>query len=160
MNIRSIAGIAAVTILLVACGKKQDTTAPTMDVVLNIWRQGNKAEAVNRFLETDWSKRPLFAPESTLSLTEEQLHALSDDDRQSRVKELEGAGDIHHVAMAVQQAGLDAAKKNDLTQARRCFISLQQCGRALKTSNNQRLLQMFGQAMERIGDTNLEEMKK
>ena len=140
--------------------KDFSASAPTMDSLLTIWRKGDKSEAVSRFVETNWSTRPLFAPGSTLSLSEEQFHSLTDDDRQSRVKELEGAGDIHHMAMAVQQAGLDAAKQNDPTQARKCFISLQECGRVLKASNNLRLLQVIGGAMENIGDTRLAEIKK
>jgi hypothetical protein len=55
-------------------GQQEAASATTsvMQSVLMVWRQGDESASVKRFVETDWSARPLFAPGSTWSLSEDQ----------------------------------------------------------------------------------------
>ena len=151
MNTNLLATLVAFTLIsvgLTSCGKKTDSsgnppppkgqqdaapaTTPVMQSLLTAWRQGDKSAAVTRFLETDWSARPLFAPGSTLSLSEDQFKALSEPEGRAKSSEITAQiEEIKQLAAAVTQAGRDAAAKKDLAQAVKDFTSLKQCGEAL-----------------------------
>jgi hypothetical protein len=71
--------------LLAGCGKKPaspssppSTVAPVTQSAMTAWQQGDKTAAVTSFVETDWSRRPLFESGSTLSLSEDQFMSLRD----------------------------------------------------------------------------------
>jgi hypothetical protein len=123
---------------------------------MTAWQQGDKSTAISSFLAIDWSARPLFAPDSTLSLSEGQLKALSDADRQARSSEMMSQiSSLKQLAAAVAQAGRDAASKGDSAQARKCFMSLKQCGTALDSADNLLMVQLVGQACKKMADTEL-----
>ena len=163
----------AAAILLAGCGKPSTTpggtaTLPTAPAAataaanpvsqpaLSAWQQGDKAAAVAGFLAADWSARPLFAADSPLSLSESQLMALSDADRQAKSAELNTQLDVFkQLGRAAIQAGLDAAAKGDPAQARKCFTALKQCGAALAGPDSSRLVQLVGQSLTKRADTEL-----
>jgi len=58
-------------------GVASDKPSPaTLDQAMTLWRAGKKDEAVAKFLEVDFSKRPLFPSGSALNYTEAQFIAL------------------------------------------------------------------------------------
>ncbi len=152
-----------VALLSSGCGKKggQPTATPSAanpvaHPAMTAWQQGDKSSAVARFVETDWSARPLFASNSTLSLTEDQFKALSDADRQARSGEmLKQLDSLKQLAGAVAQAGREAASKGDSAQARKCFTSLKQCGTALSGPDSLSIVQLVGKALTKMADTEL-----
>ena len=173
MKIQTISTLLAVSIVLAGCGNKNvssDTSAssakdqssaasaatPVAQAAMNAWQQGDKAKAVSSFLEADWSARPLFPPDSPLSLTEDQFKSLSDADRQGKSNEmLPQISSLKALAGAVAQAGRDAAAKGDAAQARKHFTSLQQCGTALESPDCLSLVQLVGKAFKKMADTEL-----
>src|SRR3974390_2042361 len=96
MKIQTISTVMAVTILIAGCGKqstssgpspapaKEQTSttsaAPVAQAAMLAWQQGDKSTAVSKFLDADWNARPLFPPDSPLSLTEAQFQSLSNAD--------------------------------------------------------------------------------
>ena len=139
-----------------SCGS---TTSPTaqadiLQPALTAWQQGDKATAVSNFLAADWSGRPSSVSGSILSLTKDQYHALSDADRQAKsvqvTAQLKVLRDM--TEHGVEQAGLDAASKGDSAQARKCFMSLKQCGTALDRPDVMQIVQLTGQAIKKIAD--------
>ena len=154
--------MAAALILLAGCGKKSSSSGgssssaavPVTQPVMTAWQQGDKSTAVSRFLETDWSSRPLFAPGSALSLTEAEFSSLSVADQQLKdsKKIVPQLDSLKQLAAAVVQAGRDAAAKGDLTQARKYFTSLKQFGTALDSPDYTRIVQLVGQAFGKMAD--------
>jgi hypothetical protein len=113
--------------------------------------QGDKTNAGTTFVATDWSARPLFAPDSALNLSERQFNVMSE--AQARVKSAELLAQLDSLkalARAVIQTGGEAAANGDTAQARKCFTSLEQCGAALNTANNARPVQLVGQAFQKL----------
>lgn len=192
MNKNTLATLAAFALIgvgLTGCGKKADSsgnpappkgqpattaaTTPVMQSVLTIWQQGDKSAAVAAFLETDWSARPLFAPGSTLSLSETQFQARmkpvwmrfwipgyakrAEAQRIQMTKEL---SEVKQLAAAVAQAGRDAAAKQDLAQAAKHFTSLKQCGAALNRPDSLAIVKLVGQAMTKMADGELAKLKQ
>ncbi|MGO8766381.1 MAG: RNA polymerase sigma factor [Limisphaerales bacterium] len=130
--------------------------SPVAEPAIRAWQQGNKAEAINQFLEADWSNRPLFDSNSALSLTEGQFAALSNADRQTKSTEMLSKLDmLKQLAAAVSPAGLDAAAKGDAVQARKCFTALNQCGAALSSPDCLQIVQMVGKALNKLSDADL-----
>ena len=165
MKTRIISAMTAALFLLAGCGKKSTSSSgssssaavPVTQPVMAAWQQGDKSAAVSKFLETDWSGRPLFAPGSALSLTKAEFNSLSVTDRQSKdsremVPQLDS---FKQLSAAVIQAGRDAVAKGDVTQARKCFTSLKQFGRALDSPDYTRIVQLVGQAFGKMADKEL-----
>jgi hypothetical protein len=178
MKTKIITGIMTGAMLLAGCGKKSDssggspspakeqqntalTATPAVQPALNAWERGDKSSAVSRFLETDWSARPLFTPGSTLSLSEDQFKSLSEAERQAKSSEMMPQIDsFKRLAAAVAQAGVDAASKGDSAQARKYFSSLKQCGEALDSPDSLALVKLVGQAIRKKADTELSKLSR
>ena len=170
MKIQTISAVVAATILFVGCGKQNTSSgtpppsvkaqpsaasgSPVTQAALSAWQQGDQSAAVSNFLAANWGARPLFASDSVLSLTEDQLKSLSDADRQAKLDEIMKQLDpLKRLIEAVAQAGNDAALKGDTAQAQKCFASLKQCGTALSSPDCSRRIQDFGGGLTRAADT-------
>jgi hypothetical protein len=166
-------GAALIGVSLAGCGKTSDSsgnppplakqeqgitpaTTPAMQSALTAWEQGDTSVAVSRFLEADWSARPLFAPGSTLSLSEEQFMSLARADRNAKQSELiTKVGEVKRLGGAVLQAGRDTAAKKDHAQARKHISSVKQCGEALQGPESMAILQQTGRALTHMADDEL-----
>ncbi|MEY2409241.1 MAG: hypothetical protein QOF48_1911 [Verrucomicrobiota bacterium] len=151
-------------VILMGCNKKPAASGnvavpqtPTVSQpVMAAWQRGDKSAAAKLFIETDWSARPLFAPESVLGLSEPQFVALRSSDRQVKTDELFVQLDaLKRLASEVAQAGRDAAAGGDMAAAQKHFWALKQFGTNLDTTNNLRVVQLVGQAMTRIADAEM-----
>ena len=141
---------------LPSAAKQGSDPTPAMQPLLSEWQQGDKSAAIRRFVETDWSARPLFSTTSPLSLTEEQFKALSASDRETKSGEIMSqAGVLKQLAAAVAQAGLDASAKKDMVQARKHFTSLKRCGEALDSPTTLAIIKLVGQGIRKRADTEL-----
>ncbi|MGO9108255.1 MAG: hypothetical protein ACLP9L_03385 [Thermoguttaceae bacterium] len=137
--------------------KSQDTaasaTAPTAESVFIAWQQADKATAISRFVQVDWTARPLFAPNSVLGLSETQFQAIPNSSRQAKQQELLSQVPIlKQIGVAVLTAGKDAAAKKDFASAKKYFTSLQQCGEALSGPDFTALVQQIGKFIKKMAD--------
>ena len=131
------------------------STAPVPSV-LAAWVTGDQPSSVQKFVETDWTARPLFAPGSTLGLPEAKFKTLSAAEREAKFTEVvPQTTALKALARAVIQAGREAAAKKDAVQARKCFVSLRQCGEALDTLETLTSVKFIGQGMKRMAETEL-----
>ena len=131
-------------------GQQESAPAATsvMEPAMIAWRQGDKSLAVSRFVEANWSARPLFAPGSTLSLSEGQFMSLPFSERNVKANDaINQVGDLKQLAQAVVQAGRDAAMKKDYAQARKYFTAVKQCGEALDGPDSLLLVGQIGKFM-------------
>ena len=169
----NLAWLVIVSIGLTACGKKpvsqgnlQRTnlapgTGAAAEVVLAAWQQEDKTAAMARFLETDWSARPLFTPGSAMALSETQWAALPNQDRESKRGPLEAqAGEFTSLVVAVLKAGQDAAANNDPVLARKHFNALKQFGEAVDRPDFTEIVRMFGRAAKKGADREMEKLPK
>lgn len=170
MNKNTFATLAVFALIgagLMGCSKKNDSSSASpsspkgqqgsvVTSVLTAWQQGNKSAAVSRFLETDWSARPLFTPGLTMSLSEGQFKALPLTDSAAKAKEITpDLRALKELGEAVAQAGRDAAAKKDSAQARKHFTSLKQCGEAIENSDSLLIVKLVGEALKKKADTEL-----
>ena len=122
--------------------------------VLTTWQQGDQAGAVKRFVEIDWTARPLFAPESVFNLSESQLQTLGASSRKAKLDQLMPQLDtFKKLARGVVEAGRDAAARKDTAYARKCFAAIRQSGQALEGPQSMRIVRLVGQAMTKMADT-------
>ncbi len=153
--------VTALTLAVVGCRKQTapvTTATPVAQPALTAWLQGDRAGGVSNFLAADWTARPLFAPDSFLSLTETEFSRqvkpgwipgfeLTPRMEAARVQMTKELADLKQLAAAVAQAGRDAAATNDVTLARKHFTSLQRYAAALDTTNSLRILRLDAQAI-------------
>jgi hypothetical protein len=173
MKMQTTSIVTAASILLAGCSKQsgssgtasssapepgnaESAAVPVAKPAMTAWQQGDKSAAVSGFLAADWSAHPLFASDSALSLSENQLDALPLAELQAKSGEVVSQLDsLKGLARAVIQAGDDAVAKGDTTQARKCFTAVQQCGEALDSTNCLRLAQFVGQALKKRAQSEL-----
>jgi hypothetical protein len=117
------------------------------------WQQADKATAISRFVQVDWTARPLFAPNSVLGLSETQFQAIPNSSRQAKQQELLSQVPIlKQIGVAVLTAGKDAAAKKDFASAKKYFTSLQQCGEVLSGPDFTALVQQIGKFIKKMAD--------
>lgn len=163
MKASIISAVLTVSLLLAGCGKKttppsstSPTAAPVAESAMTAWQQGDITKALSSFIETDWSRGPLFAGDSPLSLTEDQFKALPEAERQAKSTEMVAQLDaVKKLAAAVAQAGREAAAKGDTALARQYFTSLTQFGTALDHPDGLSLVQLVGKAFKKMAETEL-----
>jgi len=144
----------AVAILLAGCGKKGAT--PVAQATITAWQEGDTARAVSNFVAADWSARPLFASDSTLSITEDQVRSFSEADSKKKAKDLGLQLDLlKKLAAAITQAGTNSAAHGDFAQARKYFMSLGQFGAAMNDPGHMKLVQMVGMTIKKNADIEL-----
>jgi hypothetical protein len=177
MKLPTISAVMAVTMFLVGCGKpdassgtspsqakEQANGAPAAAVAqsaLLAWQQGDKSMAVSKFVDADWTARPLFPTDSPLSLTEEQFQSLPIAESEAKGKEmLPQLSALKALATAVAQAGRDAAAKGDAAQAQKYFAALKQAGTALSNPDCMAIVQLVGKAFTKMADTELSKIGK
>jgi len=132
------------------------TTTSSAESVFAAWQEGDKPTAVSRFVQVDWTARPLFATDSVLGLSESQFQALPSSSRSAKQQELMTKVPVlKGIAAAVAAAGKDAAAKKDITGAKKYFTSLQQFGEALSGPDFTALVQQIGKFVKRTGDEEL-----
>lgn len=131
-------------------------STPVMQPILTVWQEGHIETAINTFLAANWNARPVFPPGMALGLTDAQMKALPDADRQLKTNEmLAQLGLIKQLATAVNNAGQQAAAKKDAARARQCFISLKQFGAVLDAPGNQQLVRFTGQVCNNMANLGL-----
>jgi hypothetical protein len=171
MKAHTISAVTAVAVILAGCGKKSTSsgTTPTKELTMaasaatpvaqatmTAWQQGDKATAISSFLAAGWSVRPLFASDSTLSLTEDQFKSLSEADREAKSKDMMSQlGLLKQLAAAVAQAGIDSAAHGDSAQARKYLMSLEQFGTALNSPDYMKIVQLVGVGVKKRADAEL-----
>ena len=138
---------------------------PITQSILTAWQQGDTSAVVSRFRNADWSARPLFAPGSTLSLTEDQFRSqfssLTPAEMETQRQEMMAPLDtLKKVAAAVTEAGRDAAAKNDLVEARKYFTSLLGCGEALDSPDSLAIVKLVGQGMKKRAEVEVEKLSQ
>jgi hypothetical protein len=122
--------------------------------MISTWEQGDVAGAVKRFLQTDWTARPLFPAESPLSLSEDQFRALSTAERETvSAQVIKQLDTFKALTRAVAGAAREAAARGDTAQARKCYQALQQCGDALSSPNSMLIVQLVGKALNKMAAT-------
>src|ERR1700752_4340088 len=141
MTRHRITSAVVISLLVLAaqgCGKKSaPATNPTLEPILTTWRQGDKSAAISRFVDTDWTARPLFAPGSAIAMSEPQFEALSKADQEAKSKEfMPVLPELRALGVAVLDAGKAAATKGDPAAARKHFTAVQRCGEALSDANH------------------------
>ena len=164
--------IACLTIGVTGCGKSNvaPTATPSAPIstaggpgvatanetVLTAWDKGDKSTAVRNVLEADWTIRPLFTSGTTLALSEKQFSELPASARSSNQAPVSAAMTaLKGVAVAVRDAGRDAAAKGDVALARKHFMALQHWGEALGGPDSMAIIGIVGRAIKKIGDTEL-----
>jgi pantothenate kinase len=130
----------------------EPSTARTpLEQAISAWQQGDRAAAVSRFTEIDWSRGAAFSKNAASSLREKDLATLTPADRQRRMEEVMAQlKELKPLFSAVAQAGKDAAAKKDYAEARRCFTKLNQCGEALDTPDGLLIVKLVGRAAKKM----------
>ena len=147
-----------VAVALAGCGKREQ--ASVLSPIVEQWQKGEKAGAISRFVDSDWTARPLFASGTVMSLNEDQFQKLPVTEVSAKMKEvLPEITTLRQIAQGVMEAGKEAAKQGDKAKARKHFTAVKQCGEALDSPETLKLVQLVGQAIGKMADAELAKVK-
>jgi hypothetical protein len=160
-----IAAALALCLALAGCGRQQiapsSSSSPPpeatlaqeqtpLEAALSLWEHGDKAGAVQRFVEADWKSHRMFSPGSPLSMTEKDLMKLPPKVREERLAiVMKRVETLSGPAKAVRDKGV-AAAATDQEQARRCFAQLDECGAALDQPEALKIVQLYARVMRKM----------
>lgn len=147
-----------VVMAFAGCGKRAQTSV--LPPIVEQWQKGDKSGAIGRFVEADWSARPLFEPGAAMSLSEEQFQKLSVAEIDAKMKEvLPQINTLRQIAQGVMEAGKEAAKLGDRAKAKKHFTAVKQCGEAIEKDNTLKIVQLVGKAIAKMADAELAKVK-
>lgn len=158
--------VATVAVALSGCGKKESSSAKPqessqqtqttsanaspLEQILSVWREGDKAKAIQQFLETDLKSGPLFSSGSALSHRERELPGMSQTERERLLAEVHAqVNELKQLAAAVREKGQAVASTNPAL-AWRCFAKLDELGAALDQPESLKIVQLVGQAIRKM----------
>jgi hypothetical protein len=136
-------------------------STPVLQPILTVFQEGHTAQAVDLFIQANWSGRPIFPSKMALGLTDAQFKAIPEGERKLRTDEMLAQLDLmKQLATAVSNAGDEAAAKGDALRARQGYESLKRFGAALDDPKAQQLLRMVGQVSKRMAEHGLARLPK
>lgn len=156
-------GIVAAALVFAGCGKKEGESSQTAaspasassqsiaEPLVNLWEKGDRPGAISNFIKSDWKTGAVFEKGSVANLSEADFGKLDEADRATTAERiLKDVMVLKQLAIAVVEAGRQAAEKGDLAQARKNFESAKQFGEALDKESYTKLVQLVGQGLKRI----------
>ncbi len=160
---RKKATLLTLLILLLGCSKRspplhelKQLPSSTIEPILADWDCGQEEKAVNEFLCFNWDKEAVFAPASALSLSERELDSLSQAAAAAKMRQaVAELQSLRELVYAVDKTGRDAENRGEVSKARACFISMEQCGGALQSSNRLYLVQLVGKSIGKTAGNEL-----
>lgn len=141
--------------------------------VLAAFLQGDRAGAVEKFLLVDWTRRPLFAADSALNLSEQEFKqrvlalwltlrpgpdATGKEEKgpaERLIKEIET---LRELIGAVADEAKQAAARGDTTMARRYYAAIRECGQTLQSPEFTLLVQLVGRKFVKLADEELSKL--
>lgn len=143
--------------------KPSKSTDGLLPSILERWKSGDKDGAVQAFVETDWSKRPLLHTGSEVAMSEATFRAIpaNSDKKDHIVKEtLKVTHSLQELSEYVLAQGLQAVKSNDKAKARKYFQAMKDCGDVIEHSNLMISFSILGKMIKANGVKELEELGK
>ena len=144
-----------IAITMAGCGKRSLST-PVLTPLVEQWEKGDKSGMIRRFVDTDWTAGPLFAPDSVFSMSENQFMRLRSEESVAMSKEiLPQIVTLRQIAQGVIEAGKGASGKGDSAGAKKHFNAVKQYGVALDNKDTLLIVQQVGKAFVKLADAEL-----
>jgi len=119
--------------------------------VLVSWNTNKRDEAVQKFLAIQWDAPTAFQGIPMLVMSEQQLAALSPEQRGRIVKETQNLSDLLRIIVAHMIATGEAkAAAGDTDGAKAHFAAVQRCGEAMAKPGRMQDVQAMGQAIAQL----------
>lgn len=169
-------------VLSSGCGNKgPETKAPgheaaqapgsiTAESVIAAFKQGDRTGAIEKFVRVDWTRRPLFATDSLLNLSEEQFKEkilalrqaarpgavpLSKEEQELSEKLMSEIRTLKELVRAVADEAKAAVARGDRATAHRYYTAIRECGQALQSQEFTQLVQLAGKGFVKLADEGL-----
>ncbi len=130
-----------------------NSTPTPLEQSLGLLKRGDKAGAVQKFMEINPKTGPLFSPSSPLTKSEKDLPRMSDSERERLLSmAMTGLKDLKQLAVAVKdKAAAEIVTKPEL--ARQYLAKLNDLGTALDSPNALKIVQLTGQSFRKMSAT-------
>ncbi len=140
---------AVFTMLLSAPSSSQGANVPTpFERSLALWRQGDKAAAIDQFVKIDWNSKPVLSAKSPLAAKEKDLPAMSAVAREKLMGEvmplLKDLKELGTAVKAKANAAQDVALRKDY------LMAVDKCGMALDEPDALKIVQLTAKSLRKM----------
>jgi len=128
--------------------------------LVSLWNSGKKDEATEKFLSIDWQDAAIIKQIRGLSMPEEALISLSDNERQSIVQEtMNLLGSMRKLFFHVASEAESLACSGDTAKAKEYLNAIRKYGMSLSGPEHLQVVQMHGKAAVGYAEKKLSEIK-
>ncbi len=123
--------------------QEAETQTVTFDKVLDLWKAGQKEQAIQSFLSIDWKRPDIFVPGSIFGISEAEFVKLPESQRlEIQQKSTETAKAIREISKY-----MIAQTQQTNSKVERYREALLACGRRLSGGDQLAIIQMVGKAV-------------
>ena len=119
----------------------------TLSKCIELWSSGKQAEAVEHFTALDWSKGLLLSSGDPLGLSDQQIAALPESDREQWIKRV---ANLKALGVHVSHLGTKAEAAGNGEQAEKYAGNVRRCGEALDQPQCCTMLRQIGKAFKKL----------
>jgi hypothetical protein len=126
-----------------------DQTAPNIEMVLDLWKQGQKDESTKAFLSIQWDQPLNFSPHSVFALSENQFIAMPQAQRtQVQQQAMDVSEAVRVLARHMIILGQAHLAKKEYDAAQKCFTAVSDFGKAVSDLDTLLLLKRTGSIIQ------------
>jgi len=125
-----------------------------------LWNSGEKVEATAMFLSIDWKDPSSFSPIRGLSMSEEDMMSLSEDEIKSIVGEtMPLLASMRRLFFHIAAEAERFAASGEMSKARENLTAVREYGNGLSESNHLHIVQKHGEAAVLYAEGKLSELQ-
>ena len=128
--------------------------------LVSLWDSGKKDEATEKFLTIDWQDASTFKQIRGLSMSEDDMKSLSEDEIKSIVGEtMPLLGSMRKLFFHIAAEAERLATSENMSKAKEYLTAVKEYGSSLSESNHLYIVQKHGEAAVLYAEGKLSEMK-
>jgi hypothetical protein len=128
--------------------------------LISLWDTGKEDEATEKFLSIDWQDASTFNQIRGLSMSEEDMKSLSDDEIKSIVGEtMPLLGSMRKLFFHIAAEAERLAASGEVSKAQEYLTAIKEYGNNLSNSNHLSIVQKHGEAAVLYADGKLSDMQ-
>jgi hypothetical protein len=132
----------------------------SLNEVVALWDAGQQEEATTRFLSIDWQKADALRDSPGLTMSEAQILALAEGQRQPLLEEtMNQLGSMRKLFFHIASEAERLAGEGSRAQAEKYLEAVRQYGTSLSGADHLEMVQMHGKAATVYAEKKLSELK-
>jgi len=128
------------------CKSKSNSNETPFEKILATFQGGDKAAAVQAFIDSDWNDSPAFRDTSPLCSKESDFASMTNENMERLMKDV--LSQSNSIRMLAKMASEKYKSVSDTKQTQRCNVKLKYLGEQLNRPDGLQVVQLIGKAIQ------------